>query len=212
MNNYKNEVVLFISGLISGTFSHIVINGFGNNYLESILNGIPTGAQLCSFPLSNHILSNLSKKYQEIIINKKFYNIPKYLIGGTGAAIIFTSISYPTKVLLSKYSKKKEQFSFKGSKDFFIDRLGISIGSPIGLDLFQKNIGFSDCNIINWVRGHLLVHSAQITGRFFAFPIHNFRYNTNLINFFKIYFKNTSKMMITSDCMSVVKPIINNII
>ena len=222
----NKELFMFVTGTVGGGIASCIssgINGNGNklDFVDIVLNGIPVGAQLSSFPLSIHLLSSAFPKFHEIAKNKEKEPVKFYLFGGIFAALIYTSLNYPATILsynrkINKENKsnnnnkndsnKFKKITFNGFIDQFTDRLGISIGFPWAMNTLQNAVPNSKNTLIEWGRNHLLVCGSNITGRIFAFPIHKIKHGTNLSSMLIKYLKNTPNVMLTGDCVAAIKP------
>ena len=210
MAEFKKESFLFVSGLIGGSLSHCLCEGMkgtkGVTIPEAILNGIPVASQLSSFALSSHILSKISPYYKEQMDNPKGNKLVVYALGGAGASLIFTTLTYPSKVMISKKKDKNAKITFQGAKSFYFDRLGISIGFPMAMDYLQENVPMPQNSLMKWIRGHALVHLSNVSGRIIAYPILHVRYGSTLNGMISNYLNNHISVCLTGDCVSVVKP------
>ena len=205
----------FLSGTIGGGIVSCISAGIDGkgvsiDFLYAVLNGIPVGAQLSSFTLSTNLISSLSPKFKQIVKNKDKEQLKFYTIGGIGAALIYTSLTYPASIFSqNRKNKNKSQNKKFDAKEFmgsFVDRLGISIGFPFAMNNLQKITPHNKNSVIEWARQHALVCSSNVTAWIVAYPIHKIKYGAKLSSMISKYLKNTRNVMITGDCVSTIRP------
>lgn len=212
----KRGLFLFTSGTIGGGIGAMIssgVKGDGKPYdfAKIALSGMPVGAQLASFPLSCWALAKISPKFKSLMMNKDRQPFKFYFIGGVGAAAIYTAITYTAQTVLYNRETKGEKKSFKFSNyyDAFLDRLGFSIGFPLGMDYIQGRLPIPPSPIARYARDYSCLMYAQIVGKTMAYPVLRYRHGIRYTRMMKQFINNFPNIMITSDCVSVVKPIFN---
>ena len=220
----KREMFMLITGTIGGGIASCMTagiqgSGLPMDFVDIVLNGIPVGAQMSSFPLAVRILSLASPKYRDISKNRDKEQVKFYVFGGIGAAAIYTALNYPATVISFNRKIKKQQnksqnmnsqnklknLSMKGYFNAYLDRLGISIGFPWAMNTLQNLVPHSRNSLIEWGRGHLLVCGSNVSARFCAFPIHRLKNGSSLKMMLTKYLKNTPNVMLTGDCVAAVR-------